>query len=974
MDVPRVIYVDDEPSLLQLTKIFLEEGGDVQVDTELCSDAALARIAQGSYDAIVSDYQMPRMSGIELLKELRKRGDHTPFILFTGRGREEVAIEALNNGADFYLQKGGDPRVQYTELKNAIVQLAQRKKAERRVVQGEQHYRDLVEGANSIILKLDALGNIIFLNTFGMKFFECGTDILGKPAIGTLLRPQDHPELDMAELFAKFRSSRDNSAGYTFPVRRRGEEAWISWTMNVVRDGQGTFEEHLIIGNDVTAAKKAEMELQRSTSVLKAAMDSSDEGILVVSKDRTISDYNRRFLDLWQIPPSVMEGRSGDELADHLKGQLLEPDRFIQYVDECYASPDRDDRHILEFKDGRILELYSTPARVGKEVIGRYWSCKDITRLKNHEQEILESERNFKGLFENNLAIMLLMDCDSGDIIDANRAACHFYGYDHQEITQMKISQINTLPPGTVSERLRDAQNEHMHYFNFHHRLASGEVRDVEVFSGPITYGGRTVLFSIIHDVTEMKRVKRLLEEVEVRYDNVLNSIGEGIMMIDAQDRVVYANQRLVDIARCPLSDLIGAKPLAFVAPDSLELARANLSDRRNGSLNFADYKVMRGDGSELWALVTGKPVIQEGHYVGTIYAVTDISERKRMENELRKSEENFRVIFDNANDAIFITDREGHFLEVNDMACQRLGYSREELTRMSPQDIDDPEFVPLLPGRIKGVKSVRHDKFETVNITKSGQRIPTEVSAKVIRYNGRPAGLAIARDITEHKKTVEMLQRANGKLNLLSSITRHDILNQYTAIMAHIELARRLTSESPVLDRLQAIERSARAIRSHIDFTKDYAELGTQAPQWQNVAAIVRDLDIAKGIAHLVMTERAQRLEICADPMLRKVFHNLLENSVKYAARPTRVRLDCQMIDGHLRLSYEDVGPGVPADEKKKIFDKGHGKGTGFGLFLSREILAITGITIIESGRPEQGARFEMVIPPGYFRSLENP
>jgi DNA-binding response OmpR family regulator len=218
LDIPKVLYVDDEQGLLEIAKLYLEDHSDVQVDTEQCSVNAPGRIAAGSYDAIVSDYQMPGMDGLELLKALRASGDHTPFILFTGRGREEVAIEALNSGADFYLQKGGDPSVQFAELKNAVIQLAHRKSAERQVICTEQRYRELVESANSIILKGDRAGNILFLNAYGMKFFGCTEDVVGRPILGSLLRPEDYPDLDMAEYFGNFLSSGKDSDSYTLPI------------------------------------------------------------------------------------------------------------------------------------------------------------------------------------------------------------------------------------------------------------------------------------------------------------------------------------------------------------------------------------------------------------------------------------------------------------------------------------------------------------------------------------------------------------------------------------------------------------------------------------------------------------------------------------------------------------------------------------------------------------------------------------
>ena len=166
-----MLYVDDEQMLLEICKIFLEKTGDLQVQTEISARRALERIQREPFDVIISDYQMPGMDGIEFLKQIRASEITIPFIIFTGRGREEVAIAALREGADFYLQKGGDPTSQFAEMSNQIHQLVRRRRAELAVKENEQKYHALFESAHDAILLLDN-NRIIECNPQTATLFE----------------------------------------------------------------------------------------------------------------------------------------------------------------------------------------------------------------------------------------------------------------------------------------------------------------------------------------------------------------------------------------------------------------------------------------------------------------------------------------------------------------------------------------------------------------------------------------------------------------------------------------------------------------------------------------------------------------------------------------------------------------------------------------------------------------------------------
>ena len=160
----KVLHVDDEVNLLKVAKQCLELDGNFKVDTVSSVSEALKQIEKKEFDVIISDYLMPLKNGLEFLKELRERGDNIPFIIFTGRGREEIAIEALNLGADYYLNKIGHPQTVYGELEHAIFNTVKARKAEKRLQESEEKYRNLVENSKDSIVIVDFKGNIKFAN------------------------------------------------------------------------------------------------------------------------------------------------------------------------------------------------------------------------------------------------------------------------------------------------------------------------------------------------------------------------------------------------------------------------------------------------------------------------------------------------------------------------------------------------------------------------------------------------------------------------------------------------------------------------------------------------------------------------------------------------------------------------------------------------------------------------------------------
>lgn len=228
---------------------------------------------------------------------------------------------------------------------------------------------------------------------------------------------------------------------------------------------------------------------------------------------------------------------------------------------------------------------------------------------------------------------------------------------------------------------------------------------------------------------------------------------------------------------------------------------------------------------------------------------------------------------------------------------------------------------------------------------------------------------LGVARDITELKRVKSALRRGNQQLNLLSSVTRHDIMNKILVIQAYLDFAKDGNlDEDGIATLIENLKGVTRVIQSQIEFTRVYQNLGVCEPSWQKLDELLPTTSLSPTIRFQTDLDG---IEAYADPMLEKVFYNLLDNSIRHGEKVTRIQVSSAESAGNLIIVWEDDGVGIPKKEKELIFQRGYGKNTGFGAFLIREILALTNCTITETGTPGTGARFEIVVPQGAFRRI---
>jgi len=308
-----LLYIDDEPVLLELCKIYLERSGDISVTTAQGAPEGLVLLSEQSFDAILSDYQMPEMDGIELLKHLKETGEDTPFLIFTGKGREEVVIEALNHGADFYIQKGGDPKSQFAELINKIRYAVARRRAEEALRQSEERYRLIADNTADNIWIFDLTFKMTYVSPAvkKMRGFTVEED-LAQPLDEKMTREscemiasrfQEQLALEMTGAADPDRTILFETEEYC----KDGGTIWVENAVRALRNKEGTPIGILGISRDITWRKEVDKALRLSEGRYRSLAENSPVGIVTCDMEGTIDYINPKMV--------LMLSLSGNEEA-----------------------------------------------------------------------------------------------------------------------------------------------------------------------------------------------------------------------------------------------------------------------------------------------------------------------------------------------------------------------------------------------------------------------------------------------------------------------------------------------------------------------------------------------------------------------------------------------------------------------------------------------------------------------------------
>ncbi len=312
-----LLLVDDEPALLEVARLFLERSGDITVTPAESPEDAFALLKENPFDVIVSDFEMPGMNGIELLKTIRLAGNSIPFIIFTGKGREQIVIEALNQGADFYLQKGGDPRSQFAELSHKVKRAVAQRKSELALRQSEERFRLLAENGTDMISCHTLDGTYRYASPACEHLLGYQPEELVGHAAFVFIHPDDIPKVRRS---AEVILASAPPSLITYRIRRKdGEFCWIESTYRLV-DLPGHGQEIQVSSRDISARKIAEDQAWFQAELL----DHIGQAVVVIDSEGTIVSWNRGAEELYGWKADEVRGEKHEIL---ITAQIDEPSR-----------------------------------------------------------------------------------------------------------------------------------------------------------------------------------------------------------------------------------------------------------------------------------------------------------------------------------------------------------------------------------------------------------------------------------------------------------------------------------------------------------------------------------------------------------------------------------------------------------------------------------------------------------------------
>ncbi len=706
----------------------------------------------------------------------------------------------------------------------------------------------------------------------------------------------------------------------------------------------------------------------------------AEEGVWTFDAEGTTTFVNRKMAEILGYSVDEMLGKPILAFSSANDRAYLE-ERF----DQVKAGNN-------EHFDLMLLKKDSTPAYTrlsaspridekGKFVYGLFL-VSDISALKKADEALVESELHYRTIIETSPNGILVLDLE-GIIRLGNIQGATMLGYKSPgELTGKNF--FDYVTPGDLqSSRAHLKKTLEKGFTKYLEcRLISKDstafCAEVSISTIPGHTGIPTGFVCVLSDVTERRKAEYLVKKSEEKHRALVEGINHIIFTTDSKGRFTYVSPVIHQVLGYSSAELAGKYIYTLVPSEERHILGEKLKEAQEGKASPNDFKMMDKTGTVHWGRIFAQPLVEGDKVTGITGLIGDITDLKHSEQALQESEEKLKLAIDGSGVGLWDWRVQTGEIVINDRWAHILGYTMQEL---GPFTIDLWQSF-IHPDDLQKFKDLlgKHFAAETPDF---------ECESRMLHKDGHwiwvlDRGMVTERDakdkkpvrmtgthlnISERKAAEEALRQANKKLNLLSSMTRHDILNKVSVLLGYLDRAKSMVQDATVLDYLNRMETSTTAIGRLVKFTRDYKDLGINPPQWFALKDCVNAVTEWINPHSIRLTVDVGEWEIYADSQVSRVFRSIFENAGVHGKNVTEIIVECIKDDRGLTVIIRDNGIGILDELKKEIFEPGMMRNRGLSLFLAKEILSITGMTIEETGVPGKGARFEIHVPLGCFR-----
>src|SRR6266852_8205153 len=890
-------------------------------------------------------------------------------------------------------------------------ELSERKRAQEALAKSEKWFSTTLASVGDAVIATDMNGAVTFLNPVaqvltGWSLEEArgkSMDLVFDIVNAETRLPVENP---VKKVFREGKIV--GLADHTVLLSKDGREFDIEDSAAPIltdsREGFGV----VLVFRDITEKKLADEETKRQKELLQLILESIADGVVV-------ADSNGKFLIFNAAAEQILGIGATEATPDKWSDQygVYLPDTVTQYPPDqlplvlAIRGENVDAVELFirnpQVPEGRLLSINGRPLkRADGTLQGGVVVYHDMTERKRTEEALRRSEQRYHLLFDSNPHPVWVYDLKTLAILDVNHSAVRNYGYSREEFLSLTIKDIR--PPEDVPALLESAAKaspETETSGAWRHRKKDGTLIDVEITSHPLVYQGRDARLVVATDITMRKRAEEALQTSEEKFRSVVQTAHDAIVSADSHGNITDFNRGAEVIFGYSSQEAIG-KPLAVLMPDRfkelhqrgfkryLETGEAHVIGKT------VELAAKRKDGTEFPVeLSLSSWKARAGLFFTAV--MSDITDRKRAEEVLRQSEERFRLLVSEVTDyAILMLDPEGRIASWNAGAERIKGYKAREIigqhfSRFYPTE-DVERGKPAHELKVAGEQGRFED--EGWRVRKDGSRFWANVVITAMRDGtGRLRGFAkVTRDITEHKRTQELLVQAQEeavraskfKDQFLSTMS-HELRTPLNAVLGFSDLLaderygllndrqRRYvghinTGGKHLLKLISDILDLSRIEAGRMELTRE--DVAVAAAFAEVISALY---PLAEKKSQALLQEVEPNLHVHADAMrFKQVLTNLVGNAIKFTPEGGRIKLVARQVDDQVRIEVRDNGPGIAPEEQQRIFEAffrlaqtGNAReGTGLGLAITARLVELHGGKLEIESKPGDGTCFYFSLP----------